>query len=298
MSLRHFLLAFAVVAIWGTNFVVIKIGLRDFPPFFFALLRFFFCALPWLFFVPRPDVPWRWLAAFGALLGAGQFGLLFFAMRSDVTPGLASLVIQTQVFFTIGLSAVLFQERLRPSAVAGTALAAAGLAMIAWHLDATVTSRGIALVLGAAFFWACANLIVKKVAAESRQPVNMLAFMVWSSIFAVPPLAAMFLAFEGPQAGWSALSGSHADAWAALAWQVIGNTLFGYAAWGWLLARYEAATVVPWALLVPVIGIGSSAIALGEPLPAWKLEAATIVIAGLAVLTAAPLIARKRARKV
>src|SRR5512147_2299575 len=103
MNPRDIALAFLVVAVWGTNFVVIKFGLRDFPPFLFATLRFFFSALPFVFFLPRPRTPWRWLALYGMFLGAGQFGLLFHAMRADIAPGLASLVIQAQVFFTIGL---------------------------------------------------------------------------------------------------------------------------------------------------------------------------------------------------
>ena len=83
----HVLLAFAIVAIWGTNFVVIKVGLAAFPPFLFALLRFVFSALPFVFFVRRPDVAWRWLALYGVILGAGQFGLLFYAMRAGAAAG-------------------------------------------------------------------------------------------------------------------------------------------------------------------------------------------------------------------
>src|SRR4051812_4335303 len=121
-SLRplHAALALLVVAIWGTNFVAIKIGLRDFPPFFFALLRFLFCAVPFVFFIKRPAVPVKWLAAYGMLLGAGQFGLLYLAMRADISPGMASLVIQTQVIFTIALSVLLFHERIGRVALFGT----------------------------------------------------------------------------------------------------------------------------------------------------------------------------------
>lgn len=68
-----------------------------------------------------------------------------------------------------------------------------------------------------------------------------------------------------------------------MAWQAAGNTLFGYAAWGWLLVRHAAATVTPLALGVPVFGIGASALWLGEALPAWKLLAAALVLAGLAL---------------
>jgi O-acetylserine/cysteine efflux transporter len=283
----HVALALLIVAIWGTNFVVIKVGLRDFPPFLFALLRFVFSAVPFLFLVKRPDVPLKWLAAYGVLLGAGQFGLLFFAMRADISPGLASLIIQTQVPFTIVLSMLLFHEKVARVAVAGMVLAAAGLGLIGWHLDASVTARGVVMVLAAALCWACANAVVKKASVESGHSIDMLAFVVWSSLFAVPPLLLMTLGFEGAGKVLQAMAAAHLDAWVALAWQVIGNTLFGFAAWSWLLTRYDAAVISPYALLVPVFGMGSSALLLGEPLPAWKFHAAALVLGGIALITLA-----------
>lgn len=283
----HVALALLVVAIWGTNFVVIKVGLRDFEPLVFAALRFFFCVVPLAFFVKRPPGAWRWLALFGIFLGPGQFALLFYAMRADISPGLASLLIQVQVFFTIGLSVWLFGERLKPVTIAGVALGASGLATIALHLDATVTLKGVAIVVAAAFCWACANIVVKKAVQATGQSIDMLAFVVWSSIFAVPPLAVLALVFEGGSASWNAITHAHWDAWAALAWQAIGNTLFGYVAWNWLIARYDAAVVTPYALLIPVFGMGSSALMLGEPLPPWKWVAAALVIGGIALITLA-----------
>jgi O-acetylserine/cysteine efflux transporter len=289
----HIVLALLVVAVWGTNFVVIKIGLRDFPPFLFATLRFAFTALPWLLFIRRPQVPWKWLALFGVFLGAGQFGFLFLAMRADISPGLASLVIQMQVFFTIGLSVLIFRERVSPGALGGIALAAIGLGVIAWHADATVTAAGIFMVLMAGLFWACANITVKQAASQRSARIDMFGFMVWSSVFAVPPLLMLSLVFDGAGPDWNAIAAAHADAWAALAWQVAGNSLFGYVAWNWLLTRYDAATITPYALLVPVFGMGASALLLGEPLPWWKISAAALVMAGLALLTLMPRIAAR-----
>lgn len=284
MPLNHLLLALAVVFVWGTNFVVIRWGLDGLPPFLFATLRFAFSALPWLLFIPRPTAPWHKLAAFGVLLGVGQFGLLFLAMQGSISPGLASLVVQTQVFFTIVLSLVLLKERVRGFQVLGLLLALAGLAVIALHLNAAVvTLLGLGLVLCAAFFWACANLVVK-----SLGPVNMLHFMVWSSAFAVPPLLAISWFVEGPALMQSALTQATPLVWASVLWQALGNTLFGYGVWNWLLARHPAATVTPLALLVPVFGMGASALSLGEALPAWKLGAAALVLGGLAVIVLWP----------
>lgn len=276
MPLSHLLLALAIVFVWGTNFVVIKLGLAELPPFLFAALRFLFSAFPFVLLIRRPAVGWSRLAAFGVLLGAGQFGLLFHAMRADISPGLASLVVQSQVFFTIGLSVVINRERVRPVQWLALALAVAGIVLIAVKQDAAATLVGLGTVLCAAFCWACANLV-----AKSAGKVDMLGFMVWTSVFAVPPLLALSLVFEGPQLMWHSLTQAGAAAWAAVAWQAVGNTLFGYGAWNWLLSRHPAATVTPSALLVPVFGMAASAWWLGESLPDWKLAAAALVIAGL-----------------
>ena len=291
MPPSHLLLALAVVFVWGTNFVVIRWGLDGLPPFLFATLRFALSALPWLLFIPRPTAPWRKLAAFGVLLGVGQFGLLFLAIQGRISPGLASLVVQIQVFFTIGMSLVLMRERVRGFQVMGLLLALAGLAVIAAHLDATVTLLGLMLVIGAAFFWACANLVVK-----SLGPVNMLHFMVWSSAFAVPPLLVISVLTEGVPAITAALQGADAVVWGSVLWQALGNTLFGYGVWNWLLARHPAATVTPLALLVPVFGMGASALSLGEALPGWKLGAGALVLGGLAVIVLWPRLQTKLAR--
>ena len=283
MSYSHLLLALSVVFVWGTNFVVIRWGLDGLPPFLFATLRFTLSALPWALFIRRPAVPWRKLAAFGVLLGVGQFSLVFLAMRADISPGLASLVIQVQVFFTIGLSLLTLGERVRGYQFAGLALAVSGLAVIGAHLDATITPKGLTLILTAAFFWACANMVVKSVGR-----VDMLGFMVWTSLFSVPPLFLLSWWFEGPALMAASVLQASTGVWACVLWQAVGNTLFGYGAWNWLLSRHPAATVTPLAMLVPVFGMAASALALGESLPLWKLAAGTLVLCGLAVIVLWP----------
>ncbi|MFI5393024.1 MAG: EamA family transporter [Myxococcota bacterium] len=282
MTLLELLLALTVVFVWGTNFVVIRYGLADFPPLVFATLRFTLAALPWLFFIRRPPVAWRYLAAVGVLLGVGQFGLLFIAMRNDIAPGLASLVIQVQVFFTVGLSVWLFDEAIHLANLLGLALGIAGLWLIGAHVDASTTLKGLGLVGLAALSWALANLVVKA-AVHRHGPFNTLAFMVWSSVFAVPPLAALAVVFEGPATAMTAIARADLAAWAAVLWQALGNTLFGYGVWNWLLTRHSAATFTPAALLVPVFGLGASSLILGEPLQGWKLAAAGLIVAGLAI---------------
>ncbi len=278
LPVRHLLLAVAVVAVWGTNFVVIKLALAQLPPLLLATLRFSFALLPAVFFLKRPAVPWRNLATYGLLIGAGQFGLLFIAMNGHISAGLASLVIQTQVFFTIGMAMRSAGERVQPVQWVALLLAAAGLVTIATHTDGSTTPLGLAIVLVAAFCWASGNM-----ASRQAGRVDMLAYVVWASAFSIPPLLVLSLVIEGPARIATALADADAVAWGAVLWQSVGNTLFGYAVWGWLLARHPAATITPMALLVPVFGMASSAWWLGEPLPGWKLAAAALVLGGLAL---------------
>ena len=275
----HLLLALAIVAVWGTNFVVIKISLEAFPPFLFAALRYVFALLPIVFFIPRPKVSWGNLCIYGLATGVGQFGVMYYAIDGRISPGLASLVIQTQVFFTIGFAMFFAKEGLRPYQVVAVAVAMTGLGIIAAHTDATTTVLGLALVVFAGLSWGIANTVSRRAGA-----INMLSYVVWASAFSIPPLLIVSLIFEG---GWETMATSIASAsigaWLGVLWQSWGNTLFGYAAWGWLLSKHPAAVVAPAPLLVPIFGMGASAYFLSEPLPLWKVMAAGLVIAGLVI---------------
>jgi O-acetylserine/cysteine efflux transporter len=273
------LLALAIVAVWGTNFVVIKVSLVSFPPFLFAALRYIFALLPVVFFMPKPKVSWTNLCIYGLATGLGQFGVMYFAIDGRISPGLASLVIQTQVFFTIGFAMFFAKESLRLYQVVAVAVAMTGLAIIALHTDATTTFLGLALVVFAGFSWGVANTVSRKAGA-----INMLSYVVWASAFSIPPLLLVSLIFEGGASHlWEVTLVAPLGAWIGVLWQAWANTLFGYAAWGWLLSKHPAAVVAPAPLLVPIFGMGASAFFLGEALPNWKIMAAGLVIAGLVV---------------
>ncbi len=278
MPLRDILIALVVIAIWGTNFVVIKYALGELPPLLFATLRFVLVAFPAVFFLKRPAVPIRHLAIYGVLIGAGQFGLLYIAMTHYISPGLASLLLQMQVVFTIGLSMAINGEKIHPYQIGAVLLAGAGVAVIALHAQGSVTPLGLALCIAAAASWGVGNIVARRAGR-----INMLAYVVWSSLFSVPPLLALSLFFEGPAAIATGLSHLDAGMLGAVVWQSAGNTMFGFSLWAWLLARHPAATVSPMALLIPVFGMGASALLLGEPLQDWKLTAAALVLGGLAV---------------
>ena len=275
----HLLLALAIVAVWGTNFVVIKLSLEAFPPFLFAALRYTFALLPLAFFLPRPKVSWINLCIYGLAVGVGQFGILYFAIDGRISPGLASLVIQTQVFFTIGFAMLFAKERLRLYQALAVLVAMMGLVIIALHTDATTTFVGLLLVVFCGFSWGIANTVSRRAGS-----INMLAYVVWASAFAIPPLFAISFVFEG---GWghmrAAITSAPIGAWVGVLWQSWANTIFGYAAWAWLLSKHPAAVVGPAPLLVPIFGMGAAAYFLSEPLPFWKILAAGLVIVGLII---------------
>src|SRR3954452_18941360 len=154
MSPRDLLLALVVVIAWGVNFVVIKVGLHGVPPMLLGALRFTLAAVPAVFFVKRPKMPWRWLFAYGATISFGQFAFLFSAMYVGMPAGLASLVLQAQAFFTLIFAAMFLGERIRAVNVIGLVIAAAGLALIGMHGGQAMTLTGFLFTLAASAMWA------------------------------------------------------------------------------------------------------------------------------------------------
>ena len=278
MPLKHQLLAVFVALIWGTNFVFIELGLNDLPPFLFASLRFTFAALPLVLILPRPKTPWRYLIAYGFFIGFGQFGLLFWVMGSHISPGLASLVIQLQAVFTILLALIFFKETIRWQQIIALIIAFAGVLLIGIKGNNDATFIGLVVILVAALSWAAGNIVVKRCGK-----VNIIAFLAWSSIFAVPPLALMSYYYEGFVLISERLVSAPWHAWAIVLWQTLGNTLIGYGLWNLLLQRHATALVAPWALLVPVFGMAASSTFLDESMPWWKWIAAALIIAGLVI---------------
>jgi len=276
MPTSHQLLAIFVALIWGTNFVFIELGLNDLPPFLFASLRFTFAALPLVFFLPKPKVLWRYLMAYGFFIGFGQFGLLFWVMGSHISPGLASLVIQLQAVFTIVLAMLLFNETVRLQQMLALLVSFAGIGLIAMQGNTDATLIGLGVILIAALSWAAGNIVAKQAGK-----VNIIAFLAWSSLFALPPLALMSYFYEGPELINRSIVSASWQAWAIVLWQTVGNTLIGYGLWNMLLQRYPAAMVTPWALLVPVFGMTASSLVLGEAMPWWKWLAGLLIISGL-----------------
>jgi O-acetylserine/cysteine efflux transporter len=278
MSPRDLLLALVVVVAWGVNFVVIKVGLHGVPPMLLGALRFTLAAVPAVFFVKRPQMPWRWLFAYGATISFGQFAFLFSAMYVGMPAGLASLVLQAQAFFTLIFAALFLHERIRVPNVVGLLIAAGGLAIIGMQGGHAMTLAGFILTLCAACSWALGNIVTKKVGK-----VDLVGLVVWGSLIPPLPFLALSYAFEGPQRIVAALSGISAMSIFAIVYLAFIATLIGYGLWSRLLSRYPASQVAPFSLLVPIVGLASASLFLDEHLSTVQVVGALLVMAGLAV---------------
>lgn len=278
MSPKDLLLALVVIIVWGLNFVVIKVGLHDMPPMLLGALRFMLAAFPAILFVKRPQIPLRWLLLYGLTISLGQFAFLFYAMSVGMPAGLASLVLQSQAFFTLLFAALFLGERLRLTNLFGLLVAAAGLLLIGLQGDRLMTMAGFFLTIGAASMWALGNIVTRKLGK-----VNLVGLVVWGSL--VPPLPFLALSWllEGPEVIEAALRGISLDSILVLIYLAFGATILGYGLWSRLLSRYPASQVAPFSLLVPVVGLTSSALLLDERLGPLQVLGALLVMFGLLI---------------
>ena len=273
---RDLALIAVVVLAWGSNFSAMRLALDALPPLLFVALRFAIL-LPLLALFPRRPAPWAALAGVALLINCGQFGFLFSAIELGLSAGMASLLIQMQAPMTIVLAALVYGETVSLRQALGLALALAGLAWIAIGETGAVPGIGLALVLIAALSWAGGNLILRRLPG-----VAMLPLFAWASLLAWPPMLVLSLIVEDPSA-LSTIAAMGARDWAAVIYVAILSTVVGYALWGSLLARHPAVRITPFALLIPVVGIVTAAIVLGErPGPA-ELAGGAIILAGIAI---------------
>ena len=278
MPLRHVLLALLVVAIWGFNFVIIKLSVEALPPILAAGLRFVAAALPAVLFVRPPKAPWWLVAGFGLSLGFALYGFLNLALAWGMSAGLSSLVLQTQAFFTMALAFVLLGERPSRFQVIGAVIAFAGIGVIAIERLSATALLPLGMTLMAALSWGLANVLTRKAGQ-----VNALAFTVWGSLAAPLPLIGLSLLVEGPEVVMDALAGFGWREAGLIALLAYPATLLGGGIWSWLLGRHPASTVAPFTLLVPITGLLSGYLVLGETITPIEIGGAALVIAGLVV---------------
>lgn len=283
MSLRHSLLALLVVAIWGANFVVIDAGQADVPPLLFLALRFLVVCVPAVFFLKPPGIGWRQLLLVGGFLSLGQFTLLYLALALGMPPGLASLLLQTQVMFSLVIAALALNERPTRRQIAGVALGMAGLAIVITAHTQAAPLLPLIVTLGSALSWSIGNVLARRAQASSG-----LSLVVWSGLVVPLPAFALSLIVDSPPVVGEAL--------ASLSWVAIGSTVYtavfasliGYGIWNSLLARYPTSAVVPFTLLVPVVGILTAWLVQGEVPAVAELVGGAVMLAGLAAAVLRP----------
>lgn len=277
MPLRHVALAVLVAAVWGCNFIAIRWGLDAYPPLLLIALRFAISAAPVLL-VPRPNIPWPRLLTLALFLFVLQFAFLFAGMELGMTPGMASILMQSQAFLTPAFAMIALGEKATARQVVGGAVSLAGLVLVATTVDATMTVIGFLMTLAAAASWAIGNVMQKSIG-----PVDRFALTLWLSL--VPPIPALIASFflEGGivtavlNTGWRDVG--------SLLYLAVVSTWFGYVAWGRLLSLYPMAAVSPYALLIPIFGMASSALVFGERFGPERLGGAALVMLGVAVAT-------------
>lgn len=282
MKTRHLLLGVLVMAIWGLNFSVIKLGLESVDPFLLAACRFLLSAIPLVFFVRKPNVSMWITAIYGLLFGIGLWGIVTFAIQIGVSAGIASLVLQSSAFFTILLGAYWFGDRLYVTHWAGIGLATMGLVCLIALTPGTLSIAGLLLVLLGALSWSVSNILVKQ-----YRPAPMFSFLVWSSLFSPVPLVCLTVLTQGYRPFDDFVTQFDGLALFSIAFQVYITTVFGYWAWNGLISRYPLSHIAPLSLLVPIFGLlGSSAI-FGETIGYGKVVSALLILLGLIVITSA-----------
>lgn len=282
MQKRDILIGLVVVIVWGLNFIAIKVGLRDIPPLLLVVLRFVLTCFPIIFFLPRPPISWAWLLALSLSINVGQFSLLFIGMKVGMPAGLASLVLQSQAFFTLLIGVAWLGEQWRWNHLAGLFLAGSGMTIIGSQQGGEMTAAGFGLVIAAAACWGAGNVIMRR-ATVGIPAFPILSLIVWMGVAAILPLMVLSLWLEGYDA-W--VAAWHTAGWAslgALIYLALFATIIGYGLWGKLLSRYPAAVVSPFALLVPVVGLTSSVLLLGETVSLWQGVGALLIMIGLVV---------------
>lgn len=290
MKRRDLILALLVVTVWGGNFTVIKLGLSGVPPMLLVALRYTFAAIPAIAFVKRPEVGWRYIVAYGMTVGVGQFACLFYAMNIGMPAGVASVVLQSQAFFTLIFAAILLKEALKGMQLIGLLTAGIGLCFIGGNvgsdgLSAIPLGAFLLTLLGAAF-WGSSNIIVRYASKQSDsngKKLDMLSLVVWSSLVPPLPLLAFAMMLDTPKTLLNAVSNLNAVSIFTVFYLAFCATLFGFYTWSTLLAKYPASKVAPLSLLVPITGLITAQIILGEQLSKMQWFGGMVILLGLVI---------------
>ncbi len=268
--------AVAVIAIWGTNFIIAKIGFAQFPPLLMTSLRFSVAALVLAPFLKPLGRPMSQIVIVSLTMGTIHFGLMFTGL-SGIEAGTAALTAQLYVPFSVILACVVFGERMNVSQVGGMVLAFAGVAILGGAGGGETSLVHLFLVVGGAFMFALGNIQVKRLG-----PVNPFVLNAWVTLLAAPQLFVVSLILEDGH--WATLVAADWRGWGAVLFLGLVATVVGLALWYRLLGRYPVNRVVPLSLLGPVLAVFVAAAVLDEPLGLRTIGGGLITIVGVAIV--------------
>jgi O-acetylserine/cysteine efflux transporter len=278
---------------WGLSFVAIKIGLESFTPFTLCALRFFLAGFPLILFFPFPRIPKGRLIAYSFCIGVLQYALMFWAIQLKLPAGLSSVLIQAQVYITIFMAYLFFKEKVTVIQILGFVISAAGLVLIGLDYFQGARPVGFILILLSAFFWSAGNILLK-----TFKITDFAGFIAWTSFISAIPLLGISFAVDGPASMLRQIGAASFASWLAIAFMAFFATFTAFTLFSKMMLKLPSGKVMPFGTLVPVFGLGSNALFLGERLPAQIFMGAILVIAGLVVAVVLSNLAARRARAV
>ncbi|MFB9135311.1 EamA family transporter [Vibrio olivae] len=276
MTGRDLLLTLLVMAIWGVNFSMIKLGVTETDPLLVAAMRFFCATFPIIFFIRKPDVPWRNLLAYGLVFGTGIWGMASCAITYGLSSGMASVLLQTDVLTTVLVGMWLYKERLTRQQKVGIGIALIGLIISIVYTNGNVTVAGVVLIFISAICWPLAGVIMK----QSKAP-NTFAFNIWGMLFAPVPLVILSVMVSGVDVLQVTYQNWTMNSWFSVLFQAYPTTLFGYWVWNKMLVKYPMSQVAPMTLLVTVFALLSGYWMYGEQLSASQWVSCSAFLMGI-----------------
>ena len=280
MSTKHVVMAFIIVILWGLNFVTLKIAVLSLPPIFLAGLRFFLISFPWIFFVKKPKVSNKQFFSLPITLGVLQYSLLYYGMSTGLSVGLSAVILQTQSFFTVIMSAFLIKEKPSLNEIIGLIIGMLGVIILLTYNDGDFKLQAIFIILAAAMSWGVANIQLKNLGN-----INMVSFLIWIS-----PLAAILLFIISFILEYDSLlkidfSNIEIKVILSIFYTAYISTVIGFTMWQYLLNKYKSIQITPYGLLVPVTGSIFGYIILNEVLEIYQIISGIIIIIGLMIIS-------------
>lgn len=280
MKLGDFLLLAAICLVWGLNLVLTRLVVMEAPPLFYAFIRFALVALCLAPFLRRAPRQWGWVTLIGLCMGAGNFVLLFIALK-NAPASAVGLAGQLGLPFTTLLSMIFLNERIGWRRGIGMGIAFAGVVVIAYEPESLAISPGILFGVAAVLIGSIGGVAMKRV-----DPIPNLEMQAWVAFVSIPLPLALSLIWEENQIGAAMEMG-----WpflGALAFSVLIVSIFGHSSFYGLVKKYEVTLITPLALMTPIWAVVFGALILGEEITLKLVIGGALALSGVAMIAIRP----------